>query len=153
MRPSKRGRGVRARTLSLSLFVLGLVTAFTRNAAAADPLAVQKTAPLSDADRKTLLSERDRFDRESAALQAKGQYAEAMAAAASAVHDQAAGTSTSAAKSSQDLVAVAAAVEQLTSSVAEIARQVHAVGERRCMFHCKFRRFFVGGVNAEHHFL
>ncbi len=50
--------------------------------------------------------------------------AEAMAAAASAVHDQAAGTSTSAAKSSQDLVAVAAAVEQLTSSVAEIARQV-----------------------------
>ena len=81
MRPSKRGRGVRARTLSLSLFVLGLVTAFTRNAAAADPLAVQKTAPLSDADRKTLLSERDRFDRESAALQAKGQYAEAMAAA------------------------------------------------------------------------
>jgi methyl-accepting chemotaxis protein len=50
----------------------------------------------------------------------------AMADAASAVHTQAAGTSSNAAKSSQDLTAVAAAVEELTSSVGEISRQVTA---------------------------
>jgi hypothetical protein len=41
----------------------------------------QKAASLSDADRKQLLAERDRFDQESAALQARGKYAEAIGAA------------------------------------------------------------------------
>jgi methyl-accepting chemotaxis protein len=49
---------------------------------------------------------------------------DAMSQAASAVHDQATGTASGATKSSQDLTAVAAAVEQLTSSVDEISRQV-----------------------------
>ena len=52
--------------------------------------------------------------------------AEAMAAAATSVHTEAHATSAGAAKSSQDLTAVAAAVEELTSSVGEITRQVAA---------------------------
>ena len=55
--------------------------------------------------------------------------AEAMSEAVTAVHTEANGTAGSAAKSSQDLMAVAAAVEQLTSSVAEIARQLAAASE------------------------
>ena len=45
------------------------------------------------------------------------------------VHDEAHATSEGAAKSSQDLTAVAAAVEELTSSVDEITRQVAAAAE------------------------
>ena len=52
--------------------------------------------------------------------------AEAMSEAVTAVHTEASGTAGTAAKSSQDLMAVAAAVEQLTSSVAEISRQLAA---------------------------
>jgi methyl-accepting chemotaxis protein len=48
----------------------------------------------------------------------------AMAEASAAVHRQAATTSDSAEKSSQDLTSVAAAVEELTSSFVEISRQV-----------------------------
>jgi methyl-accepting chemotaxis protein len=55
--------------------------------------------------------------------------AEAMAMAASAVHDQASGTADGAAKSSQDLTSVAAAIEQLTSSAGEISRQVAAAAD------------------------
>jgi methyl-accepting chemotaxis protein len=55
--------------------------------------------------------------------------ADAMADAVSAVHTQAADTSSNAAKSSQDLIAVAAAVEELTSSVGEISRQVTSSAE------------------------
>ena len=55
--------------------------------------------------------------------------AEAMSEAATAVHTEANGTAGTAAKSSQDLMAVAAAVEQLTSSVAEISRQLAAASE------------------------
>ncbi|HUN42513.1 MAG TPA: methyl-accepting chemotaxis protein [Acetobacteraceae bacterium] len=50
--------------------------------------------------------------------------ADAMAEAATAVHTEAHGTSGDAAKSSADLMTVASAVEELTSSVAEISRQV-----------------------------
>jgi methyl-accepting chemotaxis protein len=50
--------------------------------------------------------------------------ADAMAQAATAVHAEAHGTSSGAAKSSQDLTAVAAAVEQLNASVGEISRQL-----------------------------
>ncbi|HTI83068.1 MAG TPA: methyl-accepting chemotaxis protein [Acetobacteraceae bacterium] len=55
--------------------------------------------------------------------------AEAMATAAAAVNIEAHTTATGAAKSSQDLTAVAAAVEQLSATVAEIARQVTASGD------------------------
>jgi methyl-accepting chemotaxis protein len=50
--------------------------------------------------------------------------AEAMAHVANVVRQEAASTSEGAVKSSQDLTAVAAAVEELTSSVTEISRQV-----------------------------
>ena len=55
--------------------------------------------------------------------------AEAMAEAANAVHDEAHDTAGAATRSSQDLVAVAAAIEQLTSSVAEISRQVASAAD------------------------
>jgi methyl-accepting chemotaxis protein len=54
---------------------------------------------------------------------------EAMADAAKAVNVEARGTAEGAAKSSQDLAAVAGAVDELTSTVAEISRQVAASGE------------------------
>lgn len=53
---------------------------------------------------------------------------EAMAEAAKAVNVEARGTAEGAAKSSQDLTALAAAVEELSSTVAEISRQVVASG-------------------------
>jgi methyl-accepting chemotaxis protein len=55
--------------------------------------------------------------------------AEAMADSATAVQTEASGTAGTASKSSQDLMAVAAAVEQLTSSIAEISRQLAAASE------------------------
>ncbi len=55
--------------------------------------------------------------------------AEAMDGAATSVHTEATGTAGAAAKSSRDLMAVAAAVEQLTSSVAEISRQLASASE------------------------
>jgi methyl-accepting chemotaxis protein len=57
------------------------------------------------------------------------QAADAMAQASTAVHQEAAHTSDGAAKSSQDLTAVAAAVEQLTASFLEISRQVTTAAE------------------------
>jgi tetratricopeptide (TPR) repeat protein/CHAT domain-containing protein len=67
--------------LQLSLFALSLVTGYTGNAMIADPPPAQKTAPLSDADRKKLLAERDRFFEESEKLQSQGKFIEAIAAA------------------------------------------------------------------------
>jgi methyl-accepting chemotaxis protein len=55
--------------------------------------------------------------------------AEAMTESATAVQTEASGTAGAAAKSSQDLMAVAAAVEQLTSSIAEISRQLASASE------------------------
>jgi methyl-accepting chemotaxis protein len=49
--------------------------------------------------------------------------AETMAEASRSVHDEAHGTSDEATRSSQDLVSVASAIEELTASVAEISRQ------------------------------
>jgi methyl-accepting chemotaxis protein len=57
------------------------------------------------------------------------QAADAMLQAASAVHEQALGTAKGAGQSSQELTAVAAAVEQMTASIDEIARQVAAAAE------------------------
>ncbi len=54
---------------------------------------------------------------------------EAMAKAAKAVNVEARGTAQGADRSSEDLTAVATAVEELTSTVAEIARQMAASGE------------------------
>jgi CHAT domain-containing protein/tetratricopeptide (TPR) repeat protein len=81
MRASKRGRGVRVRALQLSLFALSLVPAFTGNGAAADPPPERKTAPSSDADRKKLLAERERFSVESWKHESQGKLTEAIAAA------------------------------------------------------------------------
>jgi hypothetical protein len=47
----------------------------TATVAAADPPSASKPAPLLDAERTQLLAERDRFDRQSAQLQAHGKYA------------------------------------------------------------------------------
>jgi CHAT domain-containing protein/Tfp pilus assembly protein PilF len=81
MRASKRGRGVRFWKLRLSIFLLGMLATFTGHAVAADPSPPHKAAPLSDADRKKLLAERDRFSEESQKHQLKGESAEAIAAA------------------------------------------------------------------------
>ena len=54
------------------------------------------------------------------------QAADAMSEAALAVHEQASGTASGAGRSSQELTTVAAAVEQMTASIDEIARQVTA---------------------------
>jgi len=54
---------------------------------------------------------------------------EAMANVAKSVTTEAKGTAEGAARSSHDLTSVAAAVEQLTATVAEISRQVDASGE------------------------
>jgi methyl-accepting chemotaxis protein len=58
------------------------------------------------------------------AAESMRQAAEAMSQAANGVHSEASGTATAAAKSSQDLSAVASAVDELTASSAEIALQV-----------------------------
>jgi methyl-accepting chemotaxis protein len=58
-----------------------------------------------------------------------GQAADAMSRAASAVHGQASGTAAGAGQSSQELITVAAAVEEMTASIDEIARQVSAAAE------------------------
>ncbi len=55
--------------------------------------------------------------------------AAAMTEAANAVHGEASGTAEGAAQSSQDLTSVAAAIEQLTTSVDEISRQVAAAAD------------------------
>jgi methyl-accepting chemotaxis protein len=55
--------------------------------------------------------------------------ADAMSQAASAVHGQASGTASGAGQSSQELITVAAAVEQMTASIDEIARQVTSAAE------------------------
>ncbi|MFL5289087.1 MAG: methyl-accepting chemotaxis protein [Rhodopila sp.] len=64
-----------------------------------------------------------------AAAEAMRTASQTMEKATSSVHAEAQGTADSAAKSSQDLVAVAAAVEQMTSSVTEISRQVSTAAD------------------------
>jgi methyl-accepting chemotaxis protein len=59
-----------------------------------------------------------------ASTEALRKAATSMSTAADSVHEQAMITSTDAAKSSQDLTAVAAAIEELNSSVGEISRQL-----------------------------
>jgi tetratricopeptide (TPR) repeat protein len=66
--------------LSAALLVLSAWVSSDDARVAADPPSANKPA-LSDADRKKLLAERDRFDKESTDLQTQGRYAEAIAAA------------------------------------------------------------------------
>ncbi len=57
------------------------------------------------------------------------QAADVTARASASVHEQAAETAAGATRSSQDLTSVAAAVEQMTASIEEIARQVASASE------------------------
>jgi tetratricopeptide (TPR) repeat protein len=75
MRASKRGRGVRVWALPLSLLALSLVTAFTASASAADPPPARKATPLSHADRKKLLADRDLLEQQTRKLLAQRNYA------------------------------------------------------------------------------
>ena len=61
-----------------------------------------------------------------ASAESMRRAADAMSAASGAVHTEAHSTAEAAARSSQDLMTVASAVEELTSSVREISRQVAA---------------------------
>ncbi len=63
------------------LLTLCVSMAFDSTAYAADPTLPTKPTPLSDAERKPLLADRDRFDKESATLETQGNYANAVAAA------------------------------------------------------------------------
>jgi methyl-accepting chemotaxis protein len=58
-----------------------------------------------------------------------GQAADAMSTAAAGAHRQATGTAERAGQSSQDLTSIAAAIEQMTASVDEIARQVASASQ------------------------
>ena len=105
----------------------------------ADRLAVeQDAARAAKARRQTAMEQRTQDFGESisgvmvslaGSAEAMGQAASAMSDASNAVHSQALDTSTGAEKASQDLTAVAAAVEQLNSSVSEIARQLTEAAE------------------------
>ncbi len=112
---------------------------FKQNAIEADRLAADQAAERSIKERRQAAMERHTQDfgssisgvMTSLAGSADGmrRAAEAMAESATAVHTEAGGTAAGAAKSSQDLMAVAAAVEQLTSSIAEISRQLASASE------------------------
>jgi methyl-accepting chemotaxis protein len=64
-----------------------------------------------------------------ASTESMRQAAHAMSAAATSVHHLAEGTAERAGQSSQDLTSIAAAIEQMTASVDEIARQVASAAD------------------------
>jgi methyl-accepting chemotaxis protein len=76
------------------------------------------------------------------------QAADAMSQAASAVRDQASGTASGAGQSSQELVTVAAAIEQMTTSIDEIARQVAAAADvaREAVHHAETGQASIRGL-------
>ncbi len=112
------------------------VQVFKENMIRADRLAAEQDAARSERERRQAAMERHTQDFGSSisgvmatlASAAEGMRlaSEAMANAAKSVHVEAHETADGAAKSSRDLTAVAAAVEELTSTVAEITRQVAA---------------------------
>jgi methyl-accepting chemotaxis protein len=112
------------------------VHVFNDNMIRADKLAAEQEAARNARERRQAAMERHTQDFGSSiagvmatlasAAEAMRVASEAMANAAKSVNVEAHETAESAAKSSQDLIAVAAAVEQLTSTVAEITRQVSA---------------------------
>jgi methyl-accepting chemotaxis protein len=115
------------------------VEVFKQNAIEADRLAKEQEAGRLARERRQAAMEQHTQDfgrsisgvMASLAGSAEGmrRAAEAMSEAASTVHSEASGTSERAAKSSNDLISVAAASEQLTSSVGEISRQLAAASE------------------------
>jgi methyl-accepting chemotaxis protein len=115
------------------------VEVFKENMITADRLAAAEKAAQAARERRQAAMERYTQDfgaSISGVMASLAGAAEAMRAASQtmeqatgAVHAEAQGTADSAAKSSQDLVAVAAAVEQMTSSVTEISRQVATAAE------------------------
>ncbi len=112
------------------------VEVFKRQAIEAERLAAEQAAARATRERRQVALEQHTQDFGTSVAGVMGSLAEsstkmraaaeAMAAAAKSVHTEAHATSAGAAKSSQDLTAVAAAVEELTSSVGEITRQVAA---------------------------
>jgi tetratricopeptide (TPR) repeat protein len=73
--------GVGGPLLQTGVLILSAWAAIVGLASPAEQPAAQKVASLSIADRKQLLAERDRFDKESADLEAQGKYTQAIAAA------------------------------------------------------------------------
>ena len=115
------------------------VEVFKQNAIKADRLAAEQTAARALKERRQAALEQhtQNFGASvsgvmsglAASADAMRSAAAAMAEASSGVHAEATGTAASAVKSSQDLVSVAAAVEQLTASVDEISRQITSAAE------------------------
>jgi methyl-accepting chemotaxis protein len=110
------------------------VEVFRRNAIEADRLAAAQAAERAAKERRQAVMEQHTQDfgasmsgvmaSLAASADSMQRAASAMSEAATGVHDEARATSDGAARSSQDLISVAGAVQQLTSSVAEISRQV-----------------------------
>lgn len=112
---------------------------FKDNMSHADALAAEHYAEQAAKERRQMAVERHTQDfgasirgvmsSLASSADAMRSAAEAMAKAADAVNVEAQGTATGAAKSSQDLTSVAAAVEELSATVNEISRQVAASGD------------------------
>ncbi len=117
----------------------GAVQVFKENMITADALAAEQVAARAAKERRQAALEQYTQDFGTSIAGVMGSLAdasgkmrsaaEAMTAAAGSVRIEAHATSEGAAKSSQDLTAVAAAVEELTSSVGEITRQVAAAAD------------------------
>ncbi|HUB48909.1 MAG TPA: methyl-accepting chemotaxis protein [Acetobacteraceae bacterium] len=115
------------------------VEVFKENAIAAERLAAEQATARAAKERRQAAIEQHTQDfgksisgvmtSLAGSADAMRRAADAMAESATTVHTEAHATSGSAAKSSQDLVTVAAAVEELTSSVAEISRQVTSAAD------------------------
>jgi methyl-accepting chemotaxis protein len=110
------------------------VDIFKQNMIEAERMEAQQTASRAARARRQDVMERETDGFSTTASAVMGRLtgfadqmriaAEAMTHVAEVVHQEASSTSDGAAKSSHDLTAVAAAVEELNSSVAEISRQV-----------------------------
>ena len=117
----------------------GTVAVFRQNAIATDRLSAEQTAEAAAKEHRRVAMDRQTqaFGASAtgimAALAASAEgmrrAADTMAAAAGGAHDQASDTAAGAAKSSRDLTSVAAAIEQMTSSVEEIARQAASAAQ------------------------
>lgn len=115
------------------------VEVFKENAIAAEGLAAEQATARAAKERRQAAIEQHTQDfgksisgvmtSLAASADTMRRAADAMAEAATTVNTEAHATSGAAAKSSQDLVTVAAAVEELTSSVAEISRQVTSAAD------------------------
>jgi methyl-accepting chemotaxis protein len=115
------------------------VEVFRQNAIERERLAEEQEAARAARERRQAAMERHTQDfgksvsgvMEALARSAEGmrQAAQAMSEAAGAVHAEALGTAGGAEKSSRDLMTVAAAVEEFTSSLGEISRRVASAAD------------------------